>query len=91
MVYFIQLIHTHSLTLTPSHTHTLTHSQGDNYEEEVINYHKAKAGYTPARAETEFCDAARKLHRYGYHLFGVQVYRVNVIFNVIFLYIIIGL
>jgi hypothetical protein len=43
-----------------------------DYEAQLIELHKSKAGYSPARAEGEFCDVARRLPRYGYHLFGVQ-------------------
>jgi hypothetical protein len=44
----------------------------EDYEAQITEYHSSKAGYTPAQAECEFCDVSRKLHRYGYHLFGVQ-------------------
>lgn len=47
-------------------------SRPSNYEAQLIELHKFKAGYTPAQAEREFCDIAKELPRYGYHLFGVQ-------------------
>jgi hypothetical protein len=44
----------------------------NDYEAQIMEYHRAKAGYTPAQAEGEFCDVARGLRRYGCHLFGIQ-------------------
>ena len=60
-----------SHTLTPT-TLTLTH-QPDNYEAQLVELHKAKAGYNPARAESEFLQVAKELPRYGMHLFAAQV------------------
>ena len=62
--------HTHPHPHTPSHT--LTH-QPDNYEAQMVELHKAKAGYTPAQAESEFLQVAKELPRYGMHLFAAQV------------------
>ncbi len=47
--------------------------QPEHYEAKVVEVHKAKAGYTPAQAEAEFLQVAKKLPRYGTHLFGAQV------------------
>ncbi|CAI8021794.1 Band 4.1-like protein 2 [Geodia barretti] len=47
-------------------------SRKNDYEAQIMQYHKAKAGYTPAQAEGEFCEVARGLRRYGYHMFGIQ-------------------
>ena len=62
--------------LQPSHSHlhphTLTH-QPDNYEAQLVELHKAKAGYTPAQAESEFLQVVKELPRYGMHLFAAQV------------------
>ena len=57
---------------TPSPSHTLTH-QPDNYEAQMVELHKAKAGNTPAQAESEFLQVAKELPRYGMHLFAAQV------------------
>ncbi len=38
-----------------------------------MDVHKAKAGYTPAQAEAEFLQIAKKLIRYGMHLFAAKV------------------
>ena len=57
---------------SPSHTHTLTH-QPENYEAQLVELHKAKAGYTPAQAESEFLQVTKDLPRYGMHLFAAQV------------------
>ena len=74
--------HTLSLsTLHPSHpqpSHTLTHPhththKPDNYEAQLVELHKAKAGYTPAWAESEFLQVAKELPHYGMHLFAAQV------------------
>lgn len=46
--------------------------QPENYEAQLIELHKAKAGYTPAQAESEFLEIARKLPRYGMHLFAAR-------------------
>jgi len=59
-----------SLTLT--FTLTLTH-QPDNYEAQLVESHKAKAGYTPARIELEFLQVAKDLPCYGMCLFAAQV------------------
>ena len=64
--------HPFTFTSSPSHTLTLTH-QPDNYEAQLVELHKAKAGYTPAQAESEFLQAAKELPRYGMHLFAAQV------------------
>ena len=80
------VLHTHFLTLhppfftlttltftsSPTHTLTLTH-QPDNYEAQMVELHKAKAGYNPAWAESEFLQVAKGLPRYGMHLFAAQV------------------
>ncbi len=47
--------------------------QPDNYEGQVIEVHKAKTGYTPAQAESEFLALAKDLPRYGQHLFLATV------------------
>ena len=39
----------------------------------MVELHKAKAGYTPAQAESEFLQVAKELPRYGMHLFAAQV------------------
>ena len=39
----------------------------------MVELHKAKAGYTPAQAESEFLQVAKELPRYGMHLFTAQV------------------
>ena len=41
----------------------------DNYESQVVEVHKAKTGYTPSQSESEFLQIAKKLTRYGMHLF----------------------
>ena len=62
--------HSHS----PSHTLTLTLThQPDNYEAQLVESHKAKAGYTPARIELEFLQVAKDLPCYGMCLFAAQV------------------
>ena len=72
------IIH-HPPTLHPSHSHLspsrpLTHThQPENYEAQLVELHKAKAGYTPAQAESEFLQVAKDLPRYGMHLFAAQV------------------
>lgn len=38
-----------------------------------MELHKAKVGYTPAQAESEFLQICKKLPRYGMHLFVVKV------------------
>ena len=53
-------------------SHTPFPFQGENYEAQLIELHKAKAGYTPAQAESEFLEIARKLPRYGMHLFSAR-------------------
>ena len=70
---------THSIIHHPPtpHTHilhlpTLAH-QPENYEAQLVELHKAKAGYTPAQAESEFLQVAKDLPRYGMHLFAAQV------------------
>ena len=50
-----------------------TYLQPDNYEAQVIEVHKAKAGYTPAQAESEFLSIAKGLPRYGEHFFLAKV------------------
>ena len=54
--------------------------QPDDYEELIIDVHKAKVGYTPTQAESEFLQIAKKLPRYGMHLFAVKVYPFSRIF-----------
>ena len=72
------IIH-HPPTLHSSHSHPspscpLTHThQPVNYEAQLVELHKAKAGYTPAQAESEFLQVAKDLPRYGMHLFAAQV------------------
>ena len=71
----------------------LLHTQPENYEYQLSELHKAKAGYTPAQARAEFCDIARRLIRYGFHLFGAQVspvFQVRGCVNCIHIRIIIG-
>lgn len=38
-----------------------------------MDVHKAKVGYTPAQAESEFLQICKKLPRYGMHMFAVKV------------------
>jgi len=44
----------------------------DTYEAQLVELHKAKAGYSPAQAESEFLQIAKNLPRYGMHLFPAQ-------------------
>ena len=39
----------------------------------IVEQHKEKSGLTPERAEFQFLSIAKKLHRYGSHLFAVMV------------------
>ena len=61
-------LHPTSFTFPHSHTH-----QPENYEAQLVELHKAKAGYTPAQAESEFLQVTKDLPRYGMHLFAAQV------------------
>ena len=67
---FLVVLGTHTLSLSilhpshpqPSHSHLcpLTHThQPENYEAQLVELHKAKAGYTPSQAESEFLQAAK--------------------------------
>ena len=38
----------------------------------IVEQHKEKSGLTPERAEFQFLSIAKKLHRYGSHLFAVM-------------------
>ena len=53
--------------------HVSLFPQPDDYEDQLVDIHKAKAGLSPAQAENEFLEVAQKLPRYGMHLFSAQV------------------
>lgn len=46
--------------------------QPENYEDQLVELHKSKAGYTPAQAESEFLQICKKLPRYGMHLYAAK-------------------
>ena len=45
----------------------------EEYEELITEVHKAKVGYSPGQAESEFLQICKKLPRYGMHLFAAKV------------------
>lgn len=72
MTYTICTWYIHNLCMT--YTELDMHcTQPDNYEAQVIEVHKAKTGYTPAQAESEFLSLVKDCPRYGEHLFLATV------------------
>ena len=48
-------------------------TQPDSYEAQLIQEHKAKAGYVPFQCDAEFLSIAKDLKHYGEHLFLTKV------------------
>lgn len=51
-----------------------------------MELHKAKVGYTPAQAESEFLQICKKLPRYGMHLFVVKVIGNCIVLSYVFVF-----
>ncbi len=52
--------------------------QPETYENQLVQVHKAKAGYTPSQCDAEFLSIAKDLTRYGEHFFLAKVARLAI-------------